>query len=170
VLQEKKRPRIIEAILYITDQIKWVDIHPSWPTGENPSGELKQSKKRGIQRQNETMLFLASLGYKVVALKEILGGNGYGLSPNANPDCLVEGHVFEIYAPDAYTNIDGIITKVNRKSQKQSPNILLNLNDYQGDVNVLISNIKRQRHPKGSLKHLGILLIILDGKIINVFE
>lgn len=156
--------------MYITDQIKWVDVHPSWPEGKNPSGELKQSKKRGIQRQNETMLFLASLGYKVVALKEILGGNGYGLSPNANPDCLVEGHVFEIYAPDAYTKVDDIIDTIANKTKKQAPNILLNLNDYQGDVNALINTIKRRRNPNNKLKRLGILLIILDGKIIDVFE
>lgn len=48
------------------------------------------------------------------------------------------------------------------------PNIVLNLDDYAGNVDELISVIKQKATPNGDLKRLEDLKIIKDGDIINI--
>lgn len=55
------------------------------------------------------------------------------------------------------------------KTKNQAPNIVLNLDDYAGNIDELITMIKQKATPSGDLKRLEDLKIIKDEKIINIF-
>ena len=101
-------------------------------------------------------------------LDEIPGGNGYGLKETANPDFLIENKVFDCYSPGAETKTQTIINEIRSKTKDQAPNIVLNLEDYEGSVDELIELIKRKATPEGDLKRLEELRIIKDGEIIDI--
>ena len=84
----------------------------------------KSVKERQSRRQ----------GYKVEMLDEVPGGNGYGIKPNSNPDFLIEDKVFDCYAPKVDTNTKGIVKEIYNKTKKQTPNIVVNLDDYAGNI------------------------------------
>ncbi|WP_152392615.1 CdiA C-terminal domain-containing protein [Paenibacillus guangzhouensis] len=54
----------------------------------------------------------------------------YGLKEGKNPDFLIEGKVFDYYAPDVDTPIDSICKKIKDKTKNQAQRIVLNLDDY----------------------------------------
>lgn len=82
-------------------------------------------------------------------LDEVLGGNGYGINKLNNPDFLIEGKVFDCYAPDVNTSTKTMIKEIADKTKKQTPNIVLNLDDYAGNVDELIDLVRRKSNPKG---------------------
>ena len=103
-------------------------------------------------------------------LDEVVGGNGYGLKPDKNPDFLIEGKVFDCYTPNKTTKADTIIRKIQQKTNEQAPNITLNLELYEGDMDELIDMIKRKAVPEGDLKHLEELWTIKNNEIFYVFD
>ena len=148
--------------------VKVGKVKPSLPKGAKPLGNYADSSKRTYQRQNEAADLLANNGYKVEMLDEIPGGNGYGLKETANPDFLIENKVFDCYSPGAETKTQTIINEIRSKTKDQAPNIVLNLEDYEGSVDELIELIKRKATPEGDLKRLEELRIIKDGEIIDI--
>lgn len=145
-------------------------IKPSLPEGSKPSGTYAKEITHSYVRQNETANLFTSKGYKVEMLKEVDGGNGYGIKSYSNPDYLIEDKVFDCYAPQGNTEIDTIIRGINKKTQTQTHHIILNLDDFEGNVDDLVKAIKRKANPNGDLKRLEELLIVKDGKIIDIFD
>ena len=153
------------ATVHSVDKIK-----PSLPEGSKPLGNYADASKRTYLRQNETADLFASKGYKVEMLDEIFNGNGYGLKETANPDFLIEGKVFDCYFPSAGAKMETIINEIRSKTKNQTPNIILNLDDYQGSMDKLIELIKRKATPKGDLKRLEDLKIVKGGEIFDIFD
>lgn len=81
----------------------------------------------------------------------------------SNPDLLVEGNVFDVYSPDANTPATNIIRTIAHKTKTQATRILLNLTDYEGDVENLFFQIISKID--GDLKYLEELKVIIDGLI-----
>lgn len=133
-----------------------------------PKGNYAPNDTPGYIRQNESADLLSQNGYKVEMLDEVPGGNGYGVKETSNPDLLIENKVYDSYAPKAETSIKTIVRELSGKTKNQAPNIVLNLDDYAGNLDELISVIKQKATPNGDLKRLEDLKIIKDGKIINI--
>ncbi len=58
--------------------------------------------------------------------------------PNKDPDYLIEGYVFDCYAPDETKPVRGVWTEVSTKVQRgQSQRVVLNLRDWRGDLGAL---------------------------------
>lgn len=94
---------------------------PSLPKGGKPKGNYAQGKDRGWLKQNESANLFAKEGYEITMLDEIDGGNGYGIKEGSNPDFLIEGRVFDHYAPLSTKSINGIAEEIKRKTKlKQS--------------------------------------------------
>ncbi len=134
-----------------------------------PKGNYAPNDTPGYIRQNESADLLSQNGYKVEMLDEVPGGNGYGVKQTSNPDLLIENKVYDSYAPKAETSTKTIVRELSGKTKNQTPNIVLNLDDYAGNVDELITVIKQKATPGGDLKRLEDLKIIKDGKIINIF-
>ena len=145
-------------------------IKPSLAEGSKPKGNPTAETKQTYVRQNESANLLASKGYDVTFLDEMKDGNGYGISKKSNPDFLIEEKVFDCYAPGAGTSTKTIIREIAHKTKEQAPNIVLNLDDYAGNVDELIDLLKRKANPKGDLKRLDELKIIKNGTIIDIFD
>ncbi|KQO08496.1 hypothetical protein ASF12_32330 [Paenibacillus sp. Leaf72] len=140
---------------------------PSLPKGGKPEGNYaKDTGKdaRGLKRQNEAADVLAEQGYRTTMLDEVpngnaFDGNGYGIDPSKSPDFIIEGQVFDCYAPDKGTSLQNILTTLRSKTTKQARRIVLNLNDYPVEKRrELIDYLISQTHK--DLKHLDELLII----------
>jgi len=142
-------------------------IKPSLPKGSEPIGNLAVETKRTYIRQNESAKLLASEGYEVKLLDEIPGGNRYGIKDISNPDYLIENKVFDCYSPDVNTSPKTIVKEIASKTKDQAPNIVLNLDDYAGDIDELFDLIQRKATPNGDLKRLEELVVIKDGSIIK---
>jgi hypothetical protein len=134
-----------------------------------PKGNYAPNDTPGYIRQNESADLLSQNGYRVEMLDEVPGGNGYGIKETSNQDLLVESKVYDSYAPKAETSIKTIIRELSGKTKNQATNIILNLDDFVGDVDELITSIIQKATPSGDLKRLEDLKIIKDGKIINIF-
>jgi hypothetical protein len=103
---------------------------PSGQPGGVPSGPLALSRpnddeptKRGLLRENESAKIIASAGYKIEQKPTPPLGSG------KNPDYLIEGRIFDCYAPEtanAYNIVDTIAVKVGKG---QTNRIILNLDD-----------------------------------------
>ena len=146
-------------------------IVPSLPEGSLPEGNYAAGDRPGYKRQNEAADLIASKGYRLVMLEEVKdGGNGYGIKPNTNPDFLIENNVFDCYAPEKDTKMKTISNKIYTKTISQAQNIVLNLNDYDGDTIEHIDYLKQRANPKGDLKHLEKLWVIKDGRITKVID
>lgn len=88
----------------------------------------------------------------------------------ANPDFLIEDKVFDCYTPNVNTSTKTIIRELAQKTKDQAPNIVLNLDDYAGDIKELIDLIKRKTNSAGDLKRLEELKIIKDGNVVDIFD
>lgn len=143
---------------------------PSLSEGSKPIRNYAKTTNRTYIRQNEAADLLASKGYKVNMLDEVRDGNGYGIRKLANPDFLIENKVFDCYTPNVNTSTKTIIRELAEKTKAQAPNIVLNLDDYAGDIKELIDLIKRKTNPTGDLKRLEELKIIKDGNVIDIFD
>ncbi|MBS5956118.1 MAG: hypothetical protein KIC73_04290 [Clostridiales bacterium] len=82
---------------------------------------------------------------------------------------MIENKVYDSYAPKAETSTKTIVRELSGKTKNQAPNIVLNLDDYAGNIDELITMIKQKATPSGDLKRLEDLKIIKDEKIINIF-
>jgi len=138
------------------------------PKGEYANVDAASGpQKRGLRRQNESADLLAREGYDIEMLPDVPGGNGYGVKKTSNPDYLVGDKVFDCYSPET-ANPNKVAKEVANKTREQAPNIVLNLDDYPGNVDELLGVINRKASPAGDLKRLEQLITIKDGKILDV--
>lgn len=144
------------------------------------SGEPTNKSSRGLIDQDRAADILVSNGYDVNRLKEVSGGNGYGIAPKSNPDFLINGkEVFDCYSPEAkngidYANVDNVnrFTKkvcdsIKVKTKAQSQKIILYMENtpetlYGPTYNRIIGKTKEGQ----DLQYLDELIVILkDEKI-----
>ncbi len=143
---------------------------PSLPNGGNPKGDYTKGDSHGVKKENETADHLAEQGYDIEMLNEVNGGNGYGIKETSNPDFLIEGEVFDCYAPNIDTNMDNILRNIRTKTKTQAERIVLNLDGFTPEkITEITEGILRKANPNGDLKNLQELLIVVDGKIIRIF-
>lgn len=143
---------------------------PSLPNGGKPKGNYGVGASHGIKKQNETADFLADQGYDIKMLDEIDGGNGYGKIEGSNPDFLVEGNVFDCYAPKPDGKVQSIIKEIAGKTKKQSGRIVLNLDNFPDEkVAEITETFLRKANPNGDLKRLEELILVKDGRITRIF-
>lgn len=143
---------------------------PSLPKGSKPKGNYGAGDSHGIKKQNETADFLADKGYDIKMLDEIDGGNGYGIKEGSNPDFLIEGKVFNCYAPKPDGKVQSIIKEIAGKTKNQSGRIILNLDNFPGEkIAEITGTILRKANPNGDLKRLEELISVKDGTITKVF-
>ncbi|AUO06248.1 hypothetical protein C0638_06715 [Paenibacillus sp. lzh-N1] len=143
---------------------------PSLPKGSKPKGNYGAGDSHGIKKQNETADFLADKGYDIKMLDEIDGGNGYGIKEGSNPDFLIEGKVFDCYAPKPDGKVQSIIKEIAGKTKNQSGRIVLNLDNFPDEkISEITGTILRKANPNGDLKRLEELISVKDGTITKVF-
>lgn len=113
---------------------------------------------------------MADQGYDITMLDEVNGGNGYGIKESSNPDFLIEGKVFDCYAPTVDTRVDNILRNITTKTKTQTERIVLNLDQFAPEkVTEITQGILRKGNPNGDLKNSKELFIVKDGKITRVF-
>ncbi|MEJ8548508.1 hypothetical protein [Brevibacillus borstelensis] len=143
---------------------------PSLPKGSKPEGNYGVGDSHGIKKQNETADFLADQGYDIKMLDEVDGGNGYGIKVGSNPDFLIEGKVFDCYAPKPDGKVQSIIKEIAGKTKNQSGSIVLNLDNFSDEkVTEITETILRKANSNGDLKRLEELLMVRNGTITRVF-
>ncbi len=134
--------------------------------------EMFNSKKKypGIEREIDTLKTLRTEGYDVTPLKENPnGGNGFGIKPDSNPDFMIQGKVFDCYAPQGEFSKNKT-KEIQGKTKKQATRIILNLDDFNpSKVDMLKQEILRKANPNGDLKYLQELLVVKDGEITRWF-
>ncbi len=145
-------------------------ISPSMQKGSKPSGNYAKEINEQFKKQNETADLFASEGYDIKMLDEVAGGNGYGIFEGSNPDFLIEGKVFDCYTPGRTTAVNTIIHEMSNKTKKQAPNIVLNLDLYEGNTGELLEIITRKANSNGDLKRLEELWLVMNGNLMYVFE
>jgi hypothetical protein len=143
---------------------------PSLPNGSKPKGEYTKGDSHGVKKENETADFLANKGYEIKMLNEVNGGNGHGIKATSNPDFLIEGKVFDCYAPTPNTKTDNVLRTITSKTKTQAERIVLNVDNFPPEkILEITEGIQRKANPNGDLKNLKELLIVNDGKITRVF-
>ncbi|MGG2921565.1 hypothetical protein ABEO71_20720, partial [Brevibacillus parabrevis] len=143
---------------------------PSLPKGGKPKGNYTKGDSHGIKKESETANLMADQGYDIEMLDEVNGGNGYGIKESSNPDFVIEGKVFDCYAPTIETNVDNILRNITKKTKTQAERIVLNLDQFPSEkVTEIIQGILRKANPNGDLKNLKELFIVKDGEITRVF-
>ncbi|MNN40003.1 hypothetical protein D3C81_1540610 [compost metagenome] len=97
----------------------------------------------------------------------VFEGNGYGIHPDKSPDFIIEGQVFDCYAPNS-PKLSTILKKLREKTTDQARRIVLNLNDYPIEKRAeLIEFIISQTHKE--LKHLDELLVIEGRQVTRAY-
>ncbi|WP_339834135.1 WXG100 family type VII secretion target [Paenibacillus sp. FSL R7-0272] len=143
---------------------------PSGKKGGLPEGNYATGKDRGWIKQNESADTFAKEGYHVKMLDEIEGGNGHGIKEGSNPDFLIEGKVFDHYAPISTKSANGIAEEIKRKTKDQADRIILNLDGFtEARVAEVSQKIIGKTNPNGDLRRLKELFIIREGKIEHLF-
>ncbi|MFS0872646.1 WXG100 family type VII secretion target [Paenibacillus xylanilyticus] len=161
VLGENNKPRISEGN---------IRTEPSLAKGASPEGNYAVGKDRGWTKQNESANTFAKEGYHIKMLDEIDGGNGYGIKEGSNPDFLIEGKVFDHYAPINTKSANGIAEEIKRKTKDQADRVILNLDGFtDARVAEVSQKILGKTNPNGDLRRLQELFIIRDGKIDLLF-
>ena len=124
---------------------------PTGSAGGSPNGPRTRvgerqdaSVRRSLERENECADILAGSGYRVhqnPSTQEVAdarartGDVGY---PGKDPDYLIEGHVFDCYAPSETRPVRGVWSGVREKvDDGQTQRVVLNLRDWRGDLGAL---------------------------------
>jgi hypothetical protein len=137
---------------------------PTLPTGGKPKGNYEaeigdDATIRSIKRQNEAANAFADKGYDMEMLPYKKDGNGYGLTDGSNPDYLINGEVFDCYAPDTST-VRNIWRNVQLKTETQAKRIVLSLDDYPGSMDKLAKQFN-----EWPIDTLDELLVLKNGNI-----
>ena len=141
----------------------WADpTRPTGPMGGTPSGtpaalrpQDDVATRRSLQRENEAAQSLARAGYRVEQRPPPLA-NG------KRPDYLVEGRVFDCYAPGGTTPPRNVYSVVERTkvATGQTDRIVLNLDDWGGDLGAL-----RAQFAEWPMDGLNEVLVVRDGAV-----
>ncbi|CAD18224.1 hemagglutinin repeat-containing protein [Ralstonia pseudosolanacearum] len=120
---------------------------------EAPPKNASDEMVRSINRQNEAAQTLADHGLAV----ENLPNTGKGV---ANPDLKINGAIADVYSPRS-GNLQSIRDTIVEKSNKQAPNIVVNLVDSPLSISEVTQYL--QRNPVGKANSV---ILIKNGKVI----
>ncbi|MBX7269979.1 hypothetical protein KIF24_30795 [Micromonospora sp. Llam7] len=116
---------------------------PTGPRTRIPPRE-DDAVRRSLELENECADTLAHDGYRVhqnPTRREIADARqstGDVGKPDKEPDYLIEGHVFDCYAPTPGKAVRGVWTEVAEKvARQQTQRVVLNLQDWRGDIAAL---------------------------------
>jgi hypothetical protein len=154
--------------------------HPTGQQGTGPEGhptrigrQEDDDVRRSLERENETAVILAGEGFRttqnptpaeVERARQLTGDTG---NPGSNPDYLVEGRVFDCYAPAATKPPRGIWDQVKTKVvlKRQTQRVVINLQDWRGDMAAL-----RQQFGDWPMERLKEVKVIRpDGTVAQLF-
>lgn len=137
------------------------------PRGEYELENGSSTKRRSIRRQNESADKLAEEGYDIEMLPENTNGNGYGVKSSSSPDYVIDGKVYDCYAPT--TKSTNSIKKVIKvKTVDQAENIVLNLDDTLLNSEEVIKKVLTEGNLKNDLKKLKKIIIIENGTLKHI--
>lgn len=138
---------------------------PSGQPGDVPRGDPAvinpnddEATQRSLRRENESAAIIARAGYNIEQNPTPPVGS------SNKPDYLIEGRIFDCYAPEtvnAYNIVDTIAVKVGKK---QTNRIILNLDDS----TVSIEKIRNQL-TSTVIPGLEEILIIKNNEIFPFF-
>jgi TusA-related sulfurtransferase len=106
--------------------------------------------------------FALNKGYDIEMLPERLGGNGHGVTPESNPDYLIDGIAFDCYSPKPTTSVRNIWSTVKGKVAEQAKRIIINLDDYTGSLDDISNQFYQWNQ---DLQGLEELILVKNGKI-----
>ncbi|MEU6072869.1 hypothetical protein [Micromonospora sp. NPDC047074] len=124
-----------------------------------------------MELENEGADRVADKGYRVhqnptkqeVAAAGLATGDIVDLEKS--PDYLIEGHIFDCYAPAPGTSVRAIGSAVTRKiTDAQTQRVVLNLKDWRGDLTALQKQF--DDWPVTGLKEL--VAVSRDGTIVQI--
>jgi len=154
--------------------------HPTGRPGGTPDGhptrigrDEDDDVRRSLTRENDAAVILAGRGFRVrqnptpgevEQARRLTGDTG---DPETNPDFLIEGRVFDCYAPNATKTPRGIWYEVNKKVvlKRQTQRVVVNLQDWHGDM----AGLRRQfgEWPIEGLKEVKV--VRPDGGLVQLF-
>ncbi|ADU23178.1 BspA family leucine-rich repeat surface protein [Ruminococcus albus] len=170
---------------YIIDNQKRSTTHPSNLKYEPYGAPFSNKKSWGDMGEKQAAEHLAENGYDVEMLPEVykevdgkIIGNGYGKDIKTNPDCRIEGKVYDIYSPSTQ-NLTTIKKEVLKKSRQQTSNVVLNLNNPEKyfDDGTLVSDwqsvdeiVKMFKYnSNNSLNELDELIILYNEEVLYAY-
>lgn len=114
---------------------------------------------RSLTRENEAADTLARNGYDIEQNPKIDG-------TTRNPDYRIEGKVFDCYAPTENKSVRGIWSTIKEKvvTKGQTNRVVLNLDDWLGDINELINQLKTY-----AIDGLEEVIVVKGDKVISIF-
>jgi hypothetical protein len=125
--------------------------HATGQPGGTPTGhptvidpKVLDDVRRSLDRENSAAVILADRGYRtyqnptraeVAQARQATGDIG---KQNSDPDYLLEGRVFDCYAPTADKPVRGVWWQTKDKVVKmQTQRVVINLADWRGDMTAL---------------------------------
>ncbi|MEH1101962.1 hypothetical protein [Micromonospora sp. CPCC 205561] len=135
------------------------------PANERPA------ERRSLELENDAADRVADQGYRVhqnptkqeIATTQL--DTGDVVDPDKSPDYLVEGHVFDCYAPTSSVPPRSVWSAVTRKVERgQTQRVVLHLRDWRGDLAALQKQF--DDWPVPALKEL--VAITRNGTIVQV--
>jgi hypothetical protein len=129
--------------------------------------------RRSLELENECADIVADKGYRVhqnPTKPEIAGARlntGDTGNPEKTPDYLIEGHVFDCYAPTPPKPVRGVWNAVVEKVDRgQTQRVVLNLEDWRGDLPALQKQF--DGWPINGLKEL--VAVTRSGAIVQIVK
>ncbi|MBE1485381.1 CdiA C-terminal domain-containing protein [Plantactinospora soyae] len=126
-----------------------------------------------MELENECADIVAGKGYRVhqnPTKAEIAGARrntGDTGNPGKTPDYLIEGHVFDCYAPTSSKPVRGVWKAVSEKVDRgQTQRVALNLEDWRGDLRALQKQF--DDWPVDGLKEL--VAVTRSGAVVQIVK
>ncbi|WP_312882585.1 CdiA C-terminal domain-containing protein [Micromonospora polyrhachis] len=133
----------------------------------------KPPQRRALELENECADRVAEQGYRIhqnpteQEISESRRNTGDAGDPGRSPDFLIEGHVFDCYAPTAHKPVRGVWSEVSKKvDEGQAQRVTLNLQDWQGDLSALQKQF--DDWPLSDLKEL--VAVTRSGAIVQIVK
>ncbi len=150
------------------------------PTGKPAEFKpgMDEIDRRSLTMENDAADVIAQKGYNIEQNPKIdLPKNSDKLPKH--PDYLIEGEYFDCYSPRSTTSENNIISKIFKKTStasrtgtRQTERVIINLREWNGDVNSLTSSI-RQSVSNGKLADPSVSLrevwAIIGDNIFQLF-
>lgn len=98
--------------------------------------KMDDATKRSLMRENEAAETIAKNEYDIEQNPIVEG-------TTRNPDYKIEGELFDCYSPAENTKIRNVTSTIEEKviEKGQAERVVLNLDDWNGDVNVLVKQL-----------------------------
>jgi len=153
---------------------------PTGPPGGVPTGQptpvsprQDEDVRRSLGRENDTAVILARHKYRVhqnPTRQEVAGARsstGDVGKPGKEPDFLLEGRVFDCYAPGQGKPVRSVWSEVATKVRwGQTQRVVLNLQDWGDDVD----SVRRQfaDWPINGLKEVK--AVTIEGRVVDIWH